>query len=228
MSQDQREVVKRVEATMTLDQEEQRIHVKYPLKPSAYFQTDNSSQARAMQTNIEKRLHRDGLMEEYAKEMKKAITAGSVVKRSKEELKTWEGPVHYLCHFPVLKPGSVTTKVRIVANSKMKNNNTGMSLNDVVEAGPNALNGLLQVLIIWRSVEIGLLFDLTKAYQQLVTGPLERNLRRFLYRDSPHMEWQVYAYDRVTFGDVIAGLCLELAKSLVAKEGEKIDSLASE
>ena len=69
LSRDQREVVKRVEATITLDQEEQRIHVKYPLKPSAYFQTDNSSQARAMQTNIEKRLHRDGLMEDYAKEM---------------------------------------------------------------------------------------------------------------------------------------------------------------
>ena len=79
---------------MTLDQEEQRIHVKYPLKPSAYFQTDNSSQARAMQTNIEKRLHRDGLMEDYAKEMEKAITGGSVVKLSKDELKTWEGPVH--------------------------------------------------------------------------------------------------------------------------------------
>ena len=42
------------------------------------------------------------------------------------------------------------------------------------------------------------------------------------------MEWQVYAYDRVAFGDVIAGLCLELAKSLVAKEGEKIDTQASE
>ena len=81
-----------------------------------------------MQTNIEKRLMRDRLMEDYHVEMNKAVKAGSVVKLSKKELETWSGPVHYLCHFPVLKPGSVTTKVRIVANSKMKNAKTGLSL----------------------------------------------------------------------------------------------------
>ena len=226
LTRDQREVVRKVEATMRLDKEEARIHVQYPLKPEAYLQTDNSRQAKAMQGNIERRLLRDQLMEDYQKEMQKAVQAGSVVKMSKQELESWDGPVHYLCHFPVLKPESVTTKVRIVANSKMKNNNTGLSLNDVVEPGPNALNGLLDVLILWRSVEVGLLFDLTKAYQQLVTGPIERNLRRFVYRDSPEKEWETYAYDRVTFGDVIAGLCLELAKALVAKHGEKIDLLA--
>ena len=112
-------------------------------------------------------------MADYNKEMKNALAAGSVVRLTKEELCNWKGPVHYLCHFPVLKPGSVTTKVRIVANSKMKNNKTGLNLNDVVEAGPNALNGLLYVLILWRSVEVRLLFDLTKAYQQLVTGDIE-------------------------------------------------------
>ena len=62
LSRDQREVVKRVEATMKLDSKEKRIHVRYPLKPSAYLQTDNSGQARDMQTNREKRLLRDGLM----------------------------------------------------------------------------------------------------------------------------------------------------------------------
>ena len=129
-----------------------------------------------MQANIERRLIRDQLMSDYKIEMRKAVEAGSVVKLTREEVDAWNGPIHYLCHFPVLKPDSVTTKVRIVANSKMKNCNTGLSLNDVVEAGPNALNGLLQVLVLWRSVEVGLLFDLTKAYQQLVTGPDERHL----------------------------------------------------
>ena len=78
------------------------------------------------------------MTDDYSREMNKAIQAGSVVKLSREELDTWTGPVHYLCHFPVLKPDSVTTKVRIVANSKMRNSNTGLSLNEVVEAGPNA------------------------------------------------------------------------------------------
>ena len=58
--------------------------------------------------------------------------------------------MHYLTHYPVLKPESVTTKVRIVANSKMKNVRTKLSLNNVVESSPNALTLLLEVLILWR------------------------------------------------------------------------------
>ena len=227
LSQQQREVVRRVESSMHLDSAEQRIHVRYPLKPAAFQQRDNYGQAAAVQGNIEKRLIRDKLISDYDKEMMKAIEAKSVVKLSDEELDTWTGPVHYLTHFPVLKPGSVTTKVRIVANSKMKNAKTGLSLNDVVEAGPNALTPLLEVLILWRSVEVALMFDLSKAYQQLVTGEVERHLRRFLYRSSSKDPWQVYAYDRVTFGDVIAALCLELAKKLAAHRGVAIDPLAS-
>ena len=89
---------------MRLDKEEARIHVRYPFKPEACLQTDNSKQAKAMQSNIEKRLVRDGLMEDYQKEMQKALQVGSVGKMSKQEVHSWNGPVHYMCHFPVLKP----------------------------------------------------------------------------------------------------------------------------
>ena len=189
LSRQQREVVSKVEAAMSLDPIEQRIHVRYPLKPAAYQQQDNFGQAIVVQSNIEKRLIRDGLVQDYDAEMKKAIEAKSVVKLTEEEMTSWTGPVHYLTHFPVLKPGSVTTKVRIVANSKMKNMHTGQSLNDVVEAGPNALTPLMEVLILWRSVEVAMMFDLSKAYQQLVTGDLERHLRRFVYRGSAEDPW---------------------------------------
>ena len=69
------------------------------------------------------------MVQDYDAEMKKAIDAKSVVKLTEEEMTSWTGPVHYLTHFPVLKPGSVTTKVRIVANSKMKN--VAMHLKDL-------------------------------------------------------------------------------------------------
>ena len=170
---------------MRLDEKDGKIHVSYPFKPSAWQQKSNYGQAVAVQSNIEKRLVRDGLVESYDKEMNKAISAGSVVELTEQDMKDWTGPVHYLTHFPVIKPSSVTTKLRIVANSKMKNHHTGLSLNDVVEPGPNSLNPLLDVLILFRGVEVGLLFDLCKAYQQLVTGDLERHLRRFVYRSSP-------------------------------------------
>ena len=133
LTKDQQDVARRVEATMRLDKEEKKIHVEYPFKPTAYLQKDNTGQARAMLSNIEKRLVRDDLMEDYHAEMKKTLQAGSVIKLSEEELGSWTGPVHYLSHFPILKTGSVTPKERIVGNRKMKNSHTGLSQNDVVD-----------------------------------------------------------------------------------------------
>ena len=90
-------------------------------------------------------------MDSYAEEMEKAIEAGSVKKLEKEDLEEYSGPVHFITHFPVLKPSSVSTKVRIVANSPLKNCHSGLSFNDCMDGGPNALTSLLDVHIKWRS-----------------------------------------------------------------------------
>ena len=221
------EVVRRVEGDMFLDRKEQRIKVSYPWKKEAYKQVSNYKQVVAVQTSIERRLVKDDLVGDYNDEMRKAISAGSVKKLGVDDLVDYEGPVHYITHSPVLKPSSRSTKVRIVANSALKNSHTGLSFNDCMESGPNALTSLLDVLLKWRSVEVALMYDLSKAYQTLVTGPMERNLRRFVWRESPDQPWEIYSYDRVTFGDLIAALLLELAKDMVAQAGIGIDPLAS-
>ena len=59
LTRDQREVVRRVEATMKLNTEEDNIHVQYQS------------------------------MADYKIEMSKALDAGSVVKLSRKELETW-------------------------------------------------------------------------------------------------------------------------------------------
>ena len=221
------EVVRRVETDMFLDKSEQRIKVNYPWKAEAYSQVPNYGQAVAIQASIERRLVKEGLLSAYAEEMDKALEAGSVKKLGSEDLEDYPGPVHYITHFPVLKPTSVSTKIRIVANSALKNCHTGLSFNDCMEPGPNALTLLLDVLLKWRTVEVALMYDLSKAYQSLVTGPMERNLRRFVWRPDSSKPWQIYAYDRVTFGDLIAALALELAKVMVAQSGASIDPLAA-
>ena len=86
----------------------------------------------------------------------------------------------------------------------MKNSHTKLSFNDCVEEAPNAINGLLEVLLRWRSVEVAVMLDLSKAYQSIATGETERNLRRLLWRESSNHAWKVYAYNRVQFGDNIA------------------------
>ena len=69
---------------------------------------------------------------------------------SLEEEKTWRGPVNYVSHHGVSKPSSRTTKVRIVSNSSLSNNNSGVSYNDMLPKGPNSLVPLIEALITWR------------------------------------------------------------------------------
>ena len=97
--------------------------------------------------------------------------------------------------------------------SSLKNINAGLSPNECMQEGPSALSSLLEVLIGFRMYEVALVYDMTKAYQSISTGEVERNVRRIVWRwcdqSSP---WETYAYDVVTFGDHIAGLVLELVK----------------
>ena len=96
-----------------------------------------------------------------------------------------------------------------------------------MHAGPNQLADLFEVLVKFRGFEVGLLMDLSKAYQALHTGKKEADLRLFLWRKGPEAEWKTYSYDRVNFGDLIAAVCLELGKKITADLGKPIDPDAS-
>ena len=94
--------------------------------------------------------------------------------------------------------------------------------------GPNALADLLDCLLFWRSVEVALMLDLQKAYQSIHTSDMDLHLRRFLFRSSPTDVWRTFGYTRANFGDVAAGLVLEVAKRRVANLGRAIDPMAAE
>ena len=72
------------------------------------------------------------------------------------------------------------------------------------------------------------MMDLKKAYQSIYTGDMELHLRRFLYRMDPGDEWEDLAFTRATFGDVSAGLVLEVAKRRVAELGQEVDPVAAQ
>ena len=144
--------------------------------------------------------------------MVKAIDQERVRKIGDAELEAWHGPVHYVTVFPVIKLDSVSMKTRIVSNSALRNSISRLSLNDVMWAGPNALAALLDCLIFWRAVEAAIMMDLEKAYQAIHTSSMELHLRRFLFRLTPGDSWDTYGYTRANFGDVAAGLMLEVGK----------------
>ena len=204
------------------------ITAKYPWKPCVRRMVDNRRQAVRVQSTMEEHMCKVGTHTAYVEEMLKSVKEGKVRRLTPEEIADWHGPVHYITTFAVVKPESVSTKTRVVSNSAMRNARSKLSLNACMWPGPNALCDLYDCLIFWRSVEVAMVTDLQKAYQAIHTGPMELHLRRFVFRERRDKDWEDYAFTRATFGDVAAGLILEVAKRRVAEMGGGIDPVAAE
>jgi len=91
------------------------------------------------------------------------LTKGSLVEVSPEEMNMWDGSVHYISLQDVINDDSETTPLRIVSNSSLSDRN-GLSLNSILMKGPNTLSDQWIILNKWRSHEVALCSDLTKAY----------------------------------------------------------------
>ena len=201
-----------------------RIYVKYPFVRDPSCLPNNRAAVVRIAEKQEKRLIKSGFLEEYNKELKKYLDRGAAIKLSEEELANWKGPTNWISHHAVITD-SVTTPIRIVTNSSLKNGS--WSLNECLARGPNSLNSMLDIALRFRCHEVGMVFDLTKAYNSLVTGPVERNLRRFVWRFNMDEDWCDYAFDCVAFGDLPAANLLEIARNLTADAGRKIDPVAA-
>ena len=96
-------------------------NVKYPfLEDPREALTDNRIQAIAYATSLEKKLDKHQLADKFDEEFKKFIRTKSLRKISEEEMRVWDGPVHY-----VLLQLVVRTPLRIVTNTSCKDPRTG-------------------------------------------------------------------------------------------------------
>ena len=217
--QDELEMLKK-----SIKLENGQLNVSYPFIKSPECFPNNRNAAIAMATKLESRLRNKGQLERYNTELMKYITRGILVPISEAEMAEYKGPVNYISHHGVEKD-SVTTPLRIVTNSSLKNGIR--SLNDCLPKGPSSLNPMFDIIVRFRSYEVGLLFDLTKAYNSLKTGVIEKHLRRLIWRFSNEEPWQDFGYVVVVFGDRCAAELLELARGLTADAGQSIDPEAS-
>ena len=199
------------------------IWVEYPYKKDPACLPENRNAAIKVAEKVEKDVIKDSLHEVYNEQVKSMLERGTAVELTEQELRDWAGPVHYITHHPVLKD-SVTTPCRLVTNSSFGN----PSLNSIVMKGPNSMNSMLDIMLRWRSYEYAIQYDLAKAYNTMHTGPLERHLRRFIWRFSPQESWKEFAFDRVHFGDISAGCHLETGLDKTADAGEYISPVASQ
>ncbi|XP_045117673.1 uncharacterized protein LOC123508205 [Portunus trituberculatus] len=79
-------------------------------------------------------------LEAYSDQIQDMVSRGVARKLTKEEIKNYKGPVHYLPHHEVLKPESKSTPIRIVFNSSASY--MGHILNEYYAKGPDVLRDL--------------------------------------------------------------------------------------
>ena len=175
---------------MKVDLETKTILFHYPLLKDPRLMTDNRGQAVAMAAGLERRLQRAGEIEAYNDALQDQGTLREV---SEDKMASWQGPLNYITHHGVVKPGSVTTALRVVSNSSLDNNNSGLSYNNLPLKGPNALIPLLQALVSWGSYQHTVVLDLAKVYNTVYTFVEELHMRRLVWRwDQGEGKWLTY------------------------------------
>ena len=200
---------------------------KYPVVNDLAKLGDNRAQVTAIEAKVEARLMKKGMIEDYNKEMQGYLERGTFREISEDEMREWKGAVNYISHHDVPKPSSKSTKLRIVSNSSLPNNNGGLSYNDCLPKGPNSLIPLIEALAAWRQYPRVVTWDYSKCYNSVYTTERELHCRRFVWRFSQSECWKVYGIDRMHFGDKPAAIGLDVAKHLVAAAGREIDPAAA-
>ena len=113
--------------------------------------------------------------------------------------------VYYMPHRPVVKESSTSTRVRPVFDCSSKSYN-GISLNDLHETGPSLNPDLVSVMIRFRCWPVALSGDVIKAFLQIYTKPLYRDLHRFVILEGGkivHMR-----FTRIPFGNTCSPFSL--------------------
>ncbi|XP_061719995.1 uncharacterized protein LOC133527119 [Cydia pomonella] len=128
---------------------------------------------------------------------------------------------YHIPHHAIVKSDRTTTKVRIVLDASAQTT-SGLSLNDILHAGPSLQADLFCILLNLRLFAIAITSDVRQMYLCIDVRGEDRPYQRILYRFSPEETIRVFQYNRVAFGLRSSPfLALRTVKQLVADEGDK-------
>lgn len=125
----------------------------------------------------------------------------------------------YIPHHCVLKPDSLSTKLRVVFNASAKSNNNS-SLNDTLLVGPKLQKDIVQILLNFRLHKVVLLADIKKMYRQILIAPDHQDYQRILWRFNSSSPISEFKLRTVTYG-VSSAPYLALRTLLRLAEDEK-------
>ena len=167
--------------------------------------------------SLERRLGKDPqLTESYSKTIKEDFEKGYLVQVDKPEcFRTDNRREWYLPHHPVIhphKPG----KVRRVLNGAAKFH--GYSLNNALLSGPDLLQSLIHIVFRFRQYPNAVSADIEGKFLQVGVIPKDQPSLRFLWREDPSTEVDVFQYVRHIFGSKDSSTCANCALKRTATD----------
>ena len=115
---------------------------------------------------------------------------------------TFQGEsIYYLLHHPVVSEDKATTKLRIVYDASART--SGPSLNDCLYAGPKFNQGIMDILLRFRTYKTALAADIEKAFLMISVAQPDRDVLCFLWIDDIHKQLPsvvTLRFTRVVFG----------------------------
>ena len=75
---------------------------------------------------------------------------------------------------------AVTTPIRLCMNSSLKSG--GLSLNYILVKGPSSLNNMFHVMLGFQRYKVGVVIDISKFYQTVMSCQRDQHLRRVVWR----------------------------------------------
>ena len=229
-------------------QEEQRYEIAWPWKDDTPVLYNNYGQALGRLTSTYNSLQKQPeLLDKYDSILRMQLERGMIeIVEDPEEIKDSKSVIfakekmndevdddskwiiHYLSHFPVIKPERLTTPIRICFDASAKVNSRSKSLNDLLFKGPTMVEDLTGILMRTQMKPIMLLSDLEKAFMMISVRPDQRDCTRFLWVKSTKKPLtkeniQVLKFKRVLFGVISSPFLLgAVIKHHLEKSGSEI------
>lgn len=172
--------------------------IQHPLKLA-----ESKNQALRRLESLQRRFQRDmKLRESYSRFMDEYETSGHMTQISEAQLSQAE-EVYFIPHHAVIKPDSLSTKLRVVFDASAKTT-SGSSLNDKLLPGPNLQRDLLKLLIRFRIHQYVITADIAKMFRQVLVDPQDRRLQLILWRQGSEERPRIYQLNTVTYGTASA------------------------
>ncbi|XP_062556861.1 uncharacterized protein LOC134221689 [Armigeres subalbatus] len=127
-------------------------------------------------------------------------------------------PSYYLPHHCIVRPDSITTKLRVVFDASCSSD-SGVSLNDALLVGPVIQDDLLSIVMRFRMPQFAIIADIEKMYRQIRVRKCDHPLQRIRWRDSATQPLQTFQLTTVTYGTSSAPYLATKCLQKLAEDG---------